>query len=98
MARDIVYYFDKETHERNELGEIQTNFNQTYSLDGTSDSAKVIVFGYVKNAIIPNTIIYHPSTNSWWVVSHDQVDRYPNESGFYYKHSLTLNGEYNIYK
>ena len=92
MARDIVYYFDKETHERYELGEIQTNFNQAYSLDGTSDSAKISVFGYVQGTIVPNTIIYHPSTNSWWIVSHDQVDRYANEIGFFYKHSLTLNG------
>ena len=97
MARDIVYYFDKETHERYELGENQTNFNQAYSLDGTSDSAKIIVFGYIQGAIIPNTIIYHPSTDSWWIVSHDQVDRYPNEIGFLYKHSLTLNGAIELF-
>lgn len=97
MARDIVYYFDKETHERYELGEIQTNFNQAYSLDGTSDSAKISVFGYVQGTIVPNTIIYHPSTNSWWIVSHDQVDRYANEVGFFYKHSITLNGAIELF-
>ena len=97
MARDVVYYFDKNTHERYELGEIQTNFNQAYSLDGTSDSAKISVFGYVQGTIVPNTIIYHPSTNSWWIVSHDQVDRYANEIGFRYKHSLTLNGAIELF-
>ncbi len=92
MAKDLVYYFTKDRFTRTELGEIQTSFSSAFSIDGDKDSAKVEIYGYVRNAIEPNTIIYHPKTNTWWIVNHDQVDRFPNESGWLYKHTLTLDG------
>lgn len=92
MAKDLVYYFTKDRFTRTELGEIQTSFSNAFSIDGDKDSAKVEIYGYVRNAIEPNTIIYHPKTNTWWIVNHDQVDRFPNESGWLYKHTLTLDG------
>lgn len=92
MAKDLVYYFTKDRFTRTELGEIQTSFSSAFSIDGDKDSAKVEIYGYVRNAIEPNTIIYHPKTNTWWIVNHDQVDRFPNESGWVYKHTLTLDG------
>lgn len=97
MAQDLVYYFDKITHEKIELGEIQTGFNMCFTIDGTKDSAKVIVWTYNRNVIQPNTIIYHAKTNTWWVVSHDKVDRYTNENEtFVYTHELTLNGAFEL--
>lgn len=92
MAKDLVYYFTKDRFTRTELGEIQTSFSSAFSIDGDKDSAKVEIYGYVRNAIEPNTIIYHQKTNTWWIVNHDQVDRFPNESGWLYKHTLTLDG------
>lgn len=92
MAKDLVYYFTKDRFTRTELGEIQTSFSSAFSIDGDKDSAKLEIYGYVRNAIEPNTIIYHPKTNTWWIVNHDQVDRFPNESGWKYKHTLTLDG------
>lgn len=90
--KDLVYYVDKITFELKELGEIQTNFQCAFTLDGTNDSGKIIIFNHSEKAIDPNTIIFHKSLVNWYIVSHDQVDRYANEVGFLYTHTLTLDG------
>ena len=93
MAYDKVYYFDKITNIRHELGEIQTNFNLNLVIDGEKDSAQVDVYSFVREPMQPNTIIQHPNDPlQWYVVKKDQVKRYANEQGFFYTHSLTLNG------
>lgn len=92
MAKDLIYYFDNDLV-RHELGEIQSEFNQSFVIDGTKDSAKVEVYSFDKEEIMPYTIIYHSATNTWWIVSHDKVERYNNENGtFVYIHSLELYG------
>ena len=93
MAKDLIYYYDKDTFLKHELGEIQTAFNQNFVIDGSKDSTKVIVFSFLESEIKPLTIIKHGNTNTWWVVDHDKVERYLNENGtFVYKHSLNLLG------
>ena len=93
MARDIMYYFDKKSpYARYELGEIQTGFNMSQVIDGTKDSMQVQVFNYNENVVEPNTILFHNATQTWWIVKKDNVKRYANENGFYYKHNLTLLG------
>lgn len=96
MARDIVYFYDKETFEKHELGEIQTNFNVGFGVDGSKDSAKIIVYGFMEKVVEPYTIIYHPKTRNWWCVSSDRVERYQNESRFLYKHELQLVGVFEL--
>ena len=92
MAKDLVYYFDND-FVRHELGEIQSDFNQSFVIDGTKDSCKVEVYSFDDNEIMPWTIVWHKATDTWWVVSHDKVERYNNENGtFLYKHYLQLLG------
>ena len=74
--QDILYYFNKTNHKREILGELQKGFNMSFVIDGTKDSAKVQVISFNESEIEPNTLIYHKYTNSWWIVSHDKVERY----------------------
>ena len=91
--RDLIYAFNKNTFKSYVLGEIQSDFNLSFTIDGTKDSAKVIVWNFNGAEIEPYTIIYHKQTDTWWVVSHDKVERYQNEDGgFVYIHNLELLG------
>ena len=92
--KDLVYYYDYNSpYAEHELGEIQKSFNQNFVLDGTKDSSKIQVFGFIEETMLPNTIIRHGATNTWWVVKHDRVQRYLNEnSSFLYLHELELVG------
>ena len=60
MARDIMYIFDKLTKEGSELGEIQTNFNMSFVIDGTKDSCSIVVRNFSDVEIEPYSILYHP--------------------------------------
>lgn len=92
MAKDLIYYFDKKTYTKTELGEIQSQFNMSFVIDGTKDSCQVNVWSFSGNEVEPYTIIYHAKTDSWWITTHDKVERYQNDSGFIYMHSLELMG------
>ena len=90
--KDLLYYFDKTTFVRNELGEIQDSFNMSFVIDGTKDSCKANVYSYIKTKITPKTICYHLGTQTWWIVSNDKVSRFENENGYLYIHELQLEG------
>ena len=93
MNKDLVYAFDKLTKKGTILGEIQSDFNMSLVIDGTKDSCSVIVWSFSGLEIEPYTIILHQKTMSWWVVSHDKVERYLNDNGeFIYVHNLELLG------
>lgn len=92
MERDNVYIFDKITFERSLLGEIQSEFNMCMTIDGTKDSVDIIVVNFSDVEIEPYTICWHEHTNTWWVVSHDKIERRMNENGFIYFHNLELLG------
>ena len=90
--KDIIYYYDKKTYRRYELGEIQSNFNMSFVIDGTKDSTKMVVFSFSEKEVEPYTIIKHELTNSWWIISNDKVERFENERTPLYKHTLQLLG------
>ena len=92
MAQDRFYVFDKLTKKRTLLGEIQSDFNMALTIDGTKDSCSIIVWSYIDYEIEPYTICWHEKTNTWWVVSHDKIERYQNEKGFLYIHEIELLG------
>ena len=89
---DNVYIFDKITRKRTLLGEIQANFNMSQVIDGSKDSATILVWSYIDFKIEPYTILWHENTNTWWVVSHDKIERYENENGALWVHNLDLLG------
>ena len=91
--RDLVYIYDKEyPYERRELGEIQSDFNLSFVVDGTKDSAKIEVFSYSKQEIEPQSIVKHEATNTWFVVGHDKVESIVDDSGYLYRHNLEVVG------
>lgn len=92
MASDYIYYYTKDTFEQKLLGEIQSNFNMSRVIDGTKDSMKVQVLNFSGEEIEPLTILEHKATNTWWVVSHDKVERDMSEIGFRYTHNLQVLG------
>ena len=93
MEKDLVYVFDKLTKKSSLLGEIQSNFNMSFVIDGTKDSTTIVVWSYSGVEIEPYSIILHKKTMSWWCVSHDKVERYQNDDGnFVYIHNLELLG------
>jgi hypothetical protein len=93
MTKDVVYVFDKLTKVGSLLGEIQSNFEMSFVIDGTKDSAKIIVWSFSGVEIEPKSIVYHPKTNSWFVVDDDKIDRYQNDNGeFVWVHELSLLG------
>ena len=93
MEKDVMYYFDKKSpYQRHELGEIQTGFNMSLTIDGEKDSMQVQVYNFNEQEITPNTILYHKGTGTWWVVKRDIVKRYANEKNYYYTHNLTISG------
>lgn len=93
MAQDLVFSFDKKTKRGYALGEIQSDFNLSFVIDGTKDSAKMLVWNYEDAEVEPWTIVYHQKTETWWVVSHDKVERYTSENNkFVYVHNLELLG------
>ena len=91
---DNLYIFDKgKNGTRHLLGEIQSNFNMSFVIDGTKDSAQVVVLGFQESEIEPYTICWHEKTDSWWIVSADKVERFPNDDGnLVYLHKLKLLG------
>ena len=95
--RDLIYYYDKTTFEKHELGEIQIGFNQSFVIDGTKDSKKVDVYSFNGKRLEPNTIIFHLGTQSWWIVSHDEVERYESEQTPLYLHNLQLEGAIELF-
>lgn len=92
MNHDYVYTFDKITHAKVLLGEIQTDFNMGLTIDGTKDSVQLIVRSFVGTPVEANTIMLHEKTQTWWVCSKDKVERYQNDSGFVYIHNLEMLG------
>ena len=92
MAKDLIYIFDKETKVGTPFGEIQSDFNMDFTIDGTKDSCQIIVWSWQSEEIEANTLVYHPKTTTWWIVARDKAERYQNENGFLYIHSLQLEG------
>lgn len=97
MNKDLFYIYDKLTLKRSELGECQSGFNMGLTIDGTKDTAKIIVWSYSGEEIEPSTICNHAKTNTWWVVKSDRVERQLDENGFVYVHNLQLLGAIELF-
>ena len=97
-----IYYFEKSKKYYAEyddyvyyghlLGEIQSNFSMAQTIDGTKDSMSCQVYSSSGNCVEPWTIVWHKDNDTWWIVSHDKVERYAYENGFAYIHNLQLLG------
>lgn len=86
-------YQDEEVYYGHCLGEVQANFNFSFVIDGTKDSAKVSVISFTTpNRIEPWTILWHKDTDTWWIVDNDKLEVRLNDSGFVYIHNLQLIG------
>ena len=94
MAKDLMYYYTKNGNLfiREEFGEIQQDFNMSMVIDGTKDSMKAQVLSFSELPLVPYTIVYHASTQTWWVVSHDKIERFEHEGNAYWLHELELLG------
>ena len=92
MADNVYIFSKKDPYKGSLLGEIQTDFNMNFTIDGSKDSTKIIVRSFSGVEVEPMTILWHYNTNTWWCVDKDKVDRYENESGFVYVHTITCNG------
>ena len=92
MADNVYIFTKKSPYQGSLLGEIQTDFNMNFTIDGAKDSTKIIVRSLSGIEVEPMTILWHYNTNTWWCVDKDKVDRYENESGFIYVHTIQLNG------
>ena len=90
MTHDYIYYYDKNKN-RHLLGELDISgngFNQGYSLS-TPHSFKANVYSYeLSEQLTAFTICWHENTNTWWIISKDQVRRNYHEFGFLYEHSI----------
>lgn len=98
MAQDNIYIWDKIGSQgtRTLLGEAQcgkNGYNMGFSIDGSKDTAKMEVLSFsIENPVKPYTIVWHENTDTYWIVNKDKVEKYVNERGSLYKHSLTLDG------
>lgn len=92
MTKDIIYIFDKLSFQGQIFGEIQSGFNMSNVIDGTKDSLRVVVWSFQEHEIEPYTILFHKKTLTWWIVSHDKVERRQNDIGFYWVHNIDLLG------
>lgn len=82
----------------------ESGYNIAFSLDGTKDSARLVVYSRMPTMLKPYSIVYHENTQTWWIVNKDKVERYLNEQKYdeelgeytnptyLYKHSLQLEG------
>ena len=94
-----IYWWERPTDylSQDNQAEVQigsNGFNMSFVIDGTKDSAKMVVLSYKKKETIkPYSIVLHEDTNTWWIVANDKVEHYVNDDGDYlYKHNLQLEG------
>ena len=98
----MIYYFEfdeiKKLYIRKKLGEEELNNNKCFTIDGSGDSFKVIVYCNVELALNPNTIVLSKDkelNNYWWVVQEDKSTLIDTNL---YKHELQLVGAIEWFK
>ena len=92
-----IYLWEKPTTTSPQSCEVQignNGFNISKVIDGTKDSAKMIVLSYTQDEVFkPYTIVWHEDSGTWWIVSNDKVERFINDNNtFVYVHNLQLEG------
>lgn len=96
QEQDLIYVFDKITKQRKTFGEIENNYNMSIVLDGTKDSCSVMVYNFESEEIKPNTIVYLPSTDTWWIVEQDMCKYIENEENPLWQHNISLVGAFEL--
>ena len=98
----MIYYFEfdeiKKLYIRKKLGEEELNNNKCFTIDGSGDSFKVIVYCNVELALKPNTIVLSNDeelNKYWWVVQEDKSTLIDTNL---YKHELQLVGAIEWFK
>ena len=98
----MIYYFEfdeiKKKYIRKNLGEEELNNNKCFTIDGSGDSFKVIVYCNVELALKPNTIVLSEDeelNKYWWVVQEDKSTLIDTNL---YKHELQLVGAIEWFK
>ena len=98
----MIYYFEfdeiKKKYIRKNLGEEELNNNKCFTIDGSGDSFKVIVYCNVELALKPNTIVLSDDeelNKYWWVVQEDKSTLIDTNL---YKHELQLVGAIEWFK
>ena len=98
----MIYYFEFDEIEkryiRKNLGEEELNNNKCFTIDGSGDSFKVIVYCNVELALKPNTIVLSEDeelNKYWWVVQEDKSTLIDTNL---YKHELQLVGAIEWFK
>ena len=98
----MIYYFEfdeiKKLYIRKKLGEEELNNNKCFTIDGSGDSFKVIVYCNVELALKPNTIVLSEDeelNKYWWVIQEDKSTLIDTNL---YKHELQLVGAIEWFK
>ena len=98
----MIYYFEfdeiKKEYIRKKLGKEELNNNKCFTIDGSGDSFKVIVYCNVELALKPNTIVLSEDeelNKYWWVVQEDKSTLIDTNL---YKHELQLVGAIEWFK
>lgn len=96
QEKDLIYVYDKVTFARKIFGEIENDYNMSIVLDGTKDSCRVMVYNFEREEIKPNTIVYLPSTDTWWIVEQDMCKYIENEENPLWQHNISLVGAFEL--
>ena len=98
----MIYYFEfdeiKKLYIRKKLGEEELNNNKCFTIDGSGDSFKVIVYCNVELSLKPNTIVLSEDeelNKYWWVIQEDKSTLIDTNL---YKHELQLVGAIEWFK
>lgn len=94
-SKVYAYSFDN-NYQGFVFGNYQSGFNFSLTLDETKDSCKIIVYSNNDTILKPNTIIRLENIDAWWCVKKDTRQARMNESGYFYEHTLELQGAFEI--
>ena len=100
----MIYYYEyNENYDkyiRHSLGKEEVEHNKAFTIDGSGDSNKVVVYCDKELALAPNTIVFSQDENDitsfyWWVVQEDKATLIDTNI---YRHDIQLIGAIEWFK
>ena len=100
----MIYYYEyNENYDkyiRHSLGKEEVENNKAFTIDGSGDSNKVVVYCDKELALAPNTIVFSVDENDitsyyWWVVQEDKATLIDTNI---YRHDIQLVGAIEWFK
>lgn len=100
----MIYYFEfnekYQKYMRKELGNEEIENNKCFTIDGSGDSNKIVVYCDKELALAPNTIVFSIdendiTSNYWWVVQEDKATLIDTNI---YRHDIQLIGAIEWFK